>query len=92
MLKITSIKNVSLSQLNLDDRIYTFADYLTWQFDERVEIIKEKAFPINFPNHKNQAISRELVGNFGTILKSLFSDKSKRIFCSRIMNFAQINQ
>lgn len=30
------MKNVSLSQLNIVDGIYTYADYLTWQFDERV--------------------------------------------------------
>jgi hypothetical protein len=67
---------VSLSKLDVANGIYSYAYYLTWKFDKRVEIIKGKVFTINFPNHKHQAISRELVGNFGTILKSLFSDKS----------------
>jgi hypothetical protein len=26
--------------------IYTYADYLKWQFDERVELFKGKLFPI----------------------------------------------
>lgn len=49
-----------LSQLDLSKR-YTYADYLTWQFQERVELLRgriEKMIPA--PGRKHQAISGEL--------------------------------
>ncbi len=46
----------SLSQLDLNAR-YSYADYLTWHFEQSVEIIKGLIFPMAAPNSKHQKIS-----------------------------------
>ena len=48
---------------------YTFADYLQWQFKERVEIIKGKLFKMAMPSEKHQRISGNFHGSFWTYLK-----------------------
>ncbi len=41
--------------------VYTYADYLTWTFNERVELIKGKLFNIsNASNLNHQKVSREV--------------------------------
>ena len=53
-----------LTQLDLDKQ-YTYADYLKWQFSERVELIKgfiKKMSPA--PNRVHQTISTNLSGMF----------------------------
>ena len=56
-----------INQLDLTKR-YTYADYLTWQFDEMVELIKGKIFRMSpAPNRIHQEISGNLflsVGNY----------------------------
>lgn len=48
------------SELNLD-KIYSYADYLTWKFEERVEIIKGKVMLMSpAPNLNHQRLSGEL--------------------------------
>jgi Uma2 family endonuclease len=47
---------------------YTFADYLTWQLRERVELIKGKIFKMEKPNVKHQEVSGNLVGLFANYL------------------------
>jgi len=39
---------------------YTYADYLKWTFDERLEIIKGKIFPMSAPARVHQRISMKL--------------------------------
>lgn len=53
----------SLSQLDLNGK-YSYADYLTWKFDETVELIKGKITLMSAPNRRHQGISRELNGLF----------------------------
>ncbi len=49
-----------LSDLDRNVR-YSYADYLTWQLDEAVELIKGKIFPMSpAPRRIHQAISRNL--------------------------------
>ncbi len=48
---------VSLSQLDLQNGIYSYADYVTWKFEQAVELIKGKIFPMSAPNRKHQKIS-----------------------------------
>ena len=56
----------SIDQLDLNKR-YTYADYLTWQLDEMVELIKGKVFRMSpAPNRLHQQVSSNL-------LKSIFS-------------------
>ncbi len=54
-------KILSLSQLDLKG-VYTYADYLTWQFDQTVELIKGKILPMAAPSRRHQQISRDLNG------------------------------
>ncbi len=44
------------------DKTYTYADYLTWQFDEMVEIIKGKMFKMSpAPARMHQRVSSNLM-------------------------------
>jgi Uma2 family endonuclease len=55
---------VSLDQLDLVNGHYNYADYLTWKFEQTVELIKGKILPMAAPSRKHQDISRELNGIF----------------------------
>lgn len=45
------------------DKIYTYADYLTWRFEQSVELIKGKVFKMSpAPSSKHQTISTQLQG------------------------------
>jgi Uma2 family endonuclease len=55
---------INIEQLDLKNGLYTYADYLTWQFEQTVEIIKGKILPMSAPSRKHQEISRELNGLF----------------------------
>lgn len=67
-----------LSQLDLDGT-YTYADYLTWQFDEALELIKGKIMLMSpAPNVNHQSISMRLSG----ILYQSFKHKQCRLFAA----------
>jgi Uma2 family endonuclease len=51
-----------IEQLDLNGT-YTYADYLTWQFDEMLELIKGKVFMCPAPNVNHQRIVRNLSGS-----------------------------
>ncbi len=61
-------KITSLSQLDLNG-IYTYADYLTWQFEQAVELIKGKILPMAAPNTRHQRMSWQLSGILYSFLK-----------------------
>jgi Uma2 family endonuclease len=42
--------------------IYSYADYLLWEFQERVELFKGKIFPMAAPNMYHQRYSSRLTG------------------------------
>ncbi len=49
-----------ISELDLS-KAYTYADYLKWRFEERVELIKGRIFKMSpAPRRKHQEISRDL--------------------------------
>jgi Uma2 family endonuclease len=50
---------MQLADLDLD-KIYTYADYLKWQFEERVELLKGRIFKMGAPNFAHQAITGEI--------------------------------
>jgi Uma2 family endonuclease len=50
---------VSLSQLDVVNGVYSYADYLTWKFEQTVELIKGKIVKMAAPSRRHQAISRE---------------------------------
>ena len=71
-------KITQLSQLDLNGT-YSYADYLTWQFDELIELIKGKAVLMSpAPNVNHQGISWRLSG----ILYNYFKHKSCKAFAA----------
>lgn len=48
---------------------YSYADYLKWKFEERVELIKGKIMKMTAPNRKHQDVSRELMHIITSFLK-----------------------
>jgi Uma2 family endonuclease len=59
----------SLTQLDLGAQ-YTYADYLTWNLKERVELIKGLIYKIGpAPTSGHQAISRNLTGELYNFLR-----------------------
>lgn len=58
-------------------KTYTYADYLTWQFKERIEILKGKVFKMSpAPATKHQRIS----GNMQYQLMKYFEKKTCEVF------------
>lgn len=58
-----------INDLDLNKR-YTYADYLTWQFDEMVELIRGKVFRMSpAPGRLHQEISGNLYGAIWTHLR-----------------------
>ncbi len=57
----------SFSQLDLEQR-YSYADYLTWQCTERIELLKGYIRKIAAPNTKHQRVSYRLERIFGNYL------------------------
>lgn len=70
-------KITSLSQLDLNAR-YSYADYLTWQFEQSVEIIKGFIVPMAAPSRKHQNISWELNG----LMYTFFKQKACKAFAA----------
>ena len=65
-----------LDQLDLNET-YSYADYLTWQFDETIELIKGKIHLMSpAPNVRHQSIVTELGGQ----LYSFFRKKPCKLF------------
>ena len=48
---------------------YSYADYLTWTFQERLELIKGYIFPMSAPARRHQQISWNLSGRFWELFK-----------------------
>jgi Uma2 family endonuclease len=61
-------KITNIAQLDLQG-VYTYADYLTWKFDQTVELIKGKILKMSAPNRRHQEISWQLSGLFYTTFK-----------------------
>jgi len=58
-----------LSDLNINS-LYTYADYLKWQFEERVELIKGKVFELAAPNRIHQGVTGKIFLKIGMFLES----------------------
>ncbi len=61
-------KITHLSQLDLNG-VYSYADYLTWQFEQAVELIKGKILPMAAPSRKHQGVSWQLTLIIGNAFK-----------------------
>ncbi len=67
---------VEYNQLNLDKE-YTYLDYMSWKFSERVELIKGKIFKMSpGPNNNHQRV----ITNVGTEMLSLFKKQPCNVF------------
>lgn len=59
----------NINQLDLSKR-YTYADYLTWQFDEMVELIRGKVFRVPpAPSRRHQEVSMKLQNSIFNAIK-----------------------
>ena len=68
----------SLPQLDLTVGVYSYADYLAWQFDQAVELIKGHTFPMLVPSRQHQGISREL----NSLFFNHFRDNTCRFYAA----------
>ena len=61
---------MQLADLDVN-KVYTYADYFKWKFEERVELIKGKIFKMSpAANRKHQEISGEIFFGFKLFLKN----------------------
>ena len=67
----------SLSQLDLNCK-YSYADYLTWKFEQAVELIKGHIMPMAAPSRKHQSISWQLT----LIIGNTFMNQKCRAFAA----------
>ena len=58
----------SLDQLDFD-KTYSYADYLTWQFDDFVELIKGRIMPMSAPSRLHQKAVSKLDRRIGNYLE-----------------------
>ncbi len=59
-----------INELDLNGT-YTYADYLTWRFDQSVELIKGKIFKMSpAPSSKHQRVSGKLYLDIGNFLRN----------------------
>lgn len=61
-----------------ENKRYTYADYLTWQNDKRYEIINGVPYMQSASAWQHQAVSRELLLQFGEYLR----DKEYQVFAA----------
>ncbi len=50
---------VNLSQLD-PNGVYSYADYLTWKFEQTIEIFKGKIFPMASPSRTHQKVTQRI--------------------------------
>ena len=62
-------KITNLAQLDLNG-IYSYKDYLSWQFDQAVELIKGKIFPMAAPTPWHQIISWRIASKIDKIFEA----------------------
>ena len=76
MSTIATTPITSLAQLD-PEGLYTYADYMTWQFQERVELIRGRLFPMSpAPNLTHQRI----LGNFYGPMWQYFQQHTCQVF------------
>lgn len=79
---ITDINDLDLT------KSYTYADYLTWNFQERLEILKGRIFKMSpAPSRKHQRISKEISGIFYNYFKNKSCEFYVAPFDVRLINY-----
>jgi Uma2 family endonuclease len=75
-----------ISELDLDGT-YTYADYLTWRFEQSVELIKGKIFKMSpAPSVKHQRVSSKLHGRVFIALQKKSCDLFSAPFDVRLLD------
>lgn len=83
---------MQLSDLDLS-KTYTYADYLQWKFDERIELIKGKIFKMSpAPSSFHQEIAVEITRVFANYLKGKFCKVYSAPFDVRLIKKSLINE
>ncbi len=60
----------NINQLDVANGVYTYADYLLWKFEERVELLKGRVFKMSpAPSRKHQEVSGKLYIELAAIFK-----------------------
>lgn len=59
---------IDINQLDFN-KLYTYTDYLTWQFSERVELIKGRIFKMAAPSRLHQQVSMNILLKMGRFLE-----------------------
>lgn len=81
---ITNIKQLDLKAS------YTYADYLLWNFKDRVELIKGKVFKMSpAPSSSHQRISGELTYQLSKVFRKTTCQMYVAPFDVRLINFKQ---
>jgi Uma2 family endonuclease len=77
---IYNINDDSYSKVEEPDSslIYTYADYLEWKFEERLELFRGKIFKLSAPNTRHQDIS----GNLFVPISLFLKKKSCKVFAA----------
>ena len=68
--------NINMVEEPSHDYTYTYADYLKWQFEERLELFKGKIFKMSVPNTKHQVVA----GNVYIRLRNQLDDQKCQVF------------
>ena len=68
--------NISMVEEPSPDYVYTYADYLSWNFEERLELFRGKIFKMGAPNTKHQVVS----GNVFIKIGNYLSGKQCKVF------------
>jgi Uma2 family endonuclease len=66
--EVSKFEDIDLS------KTYTYADYLKWTFDERVELIKGRIFPMTGPATRHQRVSQRLSAKLYNFLEKKFCE------------------
>ena len=79
-LTVFNIDDESYSKVEEPDSsiTYTYADYLQWKFEERLELFRGKIFKLSAPNTRHQDISRNILVPIALFLKK----KSCKVFAA----------
>ena len=74
---------MKLADLDLT-KLYSYADYFKWQFEERIELIKGKIFEMSAPNRIHQKLSSTIHGELYQYLKGKKCDVYSAPFDMRV--------
>lgn len=65
---------ININQLDPINGLYTYAEYLLWKFEERVELLKGKIFRMSAPSINYQRVSRKLSTKIDNYLEGNLSE------------------